>query len=278
MTEEVKQEIKKESSKVDDILLGRKDEVKESKDPVNDEYEVDVEPPPIAAQEKSVEQDEKSTSSELQSSDVDEFGNPLVKEKPRVYTEEEVNRMMRERFNRTQIAKQEEMKQQQPQEGDEGWQDQLKNYVKETLHELTEEEKRHAQELQERQILKEFEDKFARGMTRYNDFETVVRGKPIDDTMMMATRSMKDPAAFIYAASKSYPKELERIASITDPYYKVAEIGRLEERMRKARASTSSPRPIQQVQGDIENKQNYRQSVDDLILKDAQKKFQQKRF
>ena len=63
--------------------------------------------------------------------------------------------------------------------------------------------------------------------------------------MVIATRGMQDPAAFIYAAAKTQAPELERISRIQDPISQVVELGRLEERMRKSRASVSqAPRPI----------------------------------
>ena len=62
--------------------------------------------------------------------------------------------------------------------------------------------------------------------------------------MTVATRSLKDPAAFIYAAAKRNPEELARIANLSDPYAQMVEIGRLEERMRKNKSTTSAPKPL----------------------------------
>ena len=109
-------------------------------------------------------------------------------------------------------------------------------------------------------------------MSKYSDFQEVVSGKPITNGIMMAARSMADPAAFIYAAAKQQPKELERIAAITDPYVLAAEVGRLEERMKKARTVSKAPKPITKTRGDIADKGNVRQNLDDLIRHDAKRK------
>jgi hypothetical protein len=83
---------------------------------------------------------------------------------------------------------------------------------------------------------------------------------------------MADPAAFIYAAAKQQPKELERIAAITDPYVLAAEVGRLEERMKKARTVSKAPKPIAKTRGDIADKGLTKTSLDDLIRQDAKRK------
>jgi hypothetical protein len=139
---------------------------------------------------------------------------------------------------------------------------------------MTQKQQEKSREFHERQMNDEFQDKMIRGMGRYKDFNDVVGKMPISDPMLLATRQMKDPAAFIYAASKTQAKEIERIAQIPDPYYQAAEMGRLEERMRKVRMSaTGSPKPVSQIKGDIENRGNVRGNVDDLIRKDQLKKF-----
>lgn len=214
-----------------------------------------------------------------QTTEKDEFGNEVVGKK--VYTEEEVNQLMRDRFNRT--RKDEEVReipkqQEQVQEGEENWEKQLESYVENTVKKMSQREQQQAKEHHEKQMNAEFQDKMLRGMGRYKDFNDVVGKMPISDPMLLATRQMKDPAAFIYAASKTQGKELERIFKIPDPYYQAAEMGRLEERMRKVRSATSSPRPVSEVKGDVENRGNVRGSVDDLIRKDALKKFSNRRY
>ena len=138
---------------------------------------------------------------------------------------------------------------------------------------MSQKEQQNAQEQREKSMQAEFEDKMYRGMSKYRDFQDVVSKMPISDTMLLSTRQMKDPAAFIYAASKTQGKELQRIAQIQDAYHQAAEMGRLEERMRKIRAGTGSPRPVSEIKGDVENNSYVRPSVDDLIRKDGLKKF-----
>ena len=82
---------------------------------------------------------------------------------------------------------------------------------------------------------------------------------------------MDDPAAFIYAAAKTQAPELERISKLSDPYSQAVELGRLEERMRKSRASVSgAPRPIDQIKGDSVEKEHQPRtwSIDDKLQAD----------
>lgn len=210
-------------------------------------------------------------------SNTDDFGNEVAAKK--VYTEEEVNELMRQRFNRT--KKEESTKQtqnSQPQNESEDWEAQLEGFVENTVKKLTVKEQEKARQAQEEAMQAEFQDKMLQGMGKYKDFQQVVGKMPISDAMLLATSEMKDPAAFIYAASKTQAKELERISKIPNKYYQAAEMGRLEERMRKVRAGTNSPKPISEVKGDVANKSYIRPSVDDLIKKDALKKLGNKRF
>ncbi|HWY33272.1 MAG TPA: hypothetical protein VNX68_01420 [Nitrosopumilaceae archaeon] len=239
----------------------KNEEIKPEENKVSDEVEYEI----------PADNSDKKTDTEK-----DEFGNEVVKKK--VYTEDEVNELMRQRFNRnkreeSQQQSQSQVQPQTEQEVDENWEQQLEGFVENTVKKLTLKEQQKVQETREKAMQSEFEDKMVRGMGKYKDFQDVVSKMPISDPMLLATRQMKDPAAFIYAASKTQAKELERIAQIPDPYYQAAEMGRLEERMRKVRAGTGSPKPVSQVAGDVENKSYIRPSVDDLIRKDAVKKF-----
>lgn len=207
----------------------------------------------------------------------DDFGNEVAPKK--TYTEEEVNELMRQRFNRT--KKEEFVKPaQQPshENANEDWEQQLEGFVENTFKKITVKEQQRAQQAREQAMQAEFQDKMLTGMDKYKDFKDVVGKMPISDPMLLATRQMKDPAAFIYAASKTQSKELMRIAEIADPFYQAAEMGRLEERMRKVRSGTNSPKPVSSVKGDIENRSNTRGSVDDLIRKDALKKLSNRRY
>ena len=110
------------------------------------------------------------------------------------------------------------------------------------------------------------------GMEKYKDFHVTVEKMPITDAMMMATREMKDPAAFIYAAAKLHPAEVQRIAAITDRFSQAAEVGRLEEKMRKARAISKTAKPLSATKGDINPAYVSKQSLEDKIAKHAKAK------
>lgn len=225
--------------------------------------------------------DEDNAILESSTQDVDDYGVEV--EKPKVYTEQEVQEIIRKRLKLHHEEKQmqQPMTPQQQQaaqdftpdaESSESWEVQLKNHIKQTLHEIKHEEQEYQWRAEEQRIQEEFESKFTSGMQRYKDFNEVVSGKPITNGILKAARGMKDPAAFVYAASKQQPQELERISKITDPYQLAAEVGRLEERMRKAKTVSSAPKPVTKTKGDIHGKDNVKTSLDDLIRMDAKRK------
>jgi len=207
-----------------------------------------------------VENDNKSVQS--QESPIDEYGNPV--EKPKMYSEEEVQNMIRDRLSRGRHVEQQPTQQQVRQDvegfkqdpnSEEPWDVQLENFIEKTIDKR--QTKLAEQQWQQQQAQKqaEFESKFTSGMNKYKDFHQVVSGKPITDSMMLATRTLENPAAFIYGASKLHPQELTRISNINDPYVQAAEIGRLHERMVKERKMTSNaPKPIEAPKGDIVQK------------------------
>ena len=218
-------------------------------------------------------------------SPIDEYGNPL--EKPKTYTEEEVQRMIRDRLSR---GRQVDQTQQNAREinqksedfksdpnSDDSWEVQLEQFIDKTIEKR---QTRHSEEqwrAQEAQKQAEFESKFNVGMNKYQDFQQVVAGKPITDSMMMATRNLENPAAFVYAASKMHAQELQRIASIPDPSSQIMEIGRLHERMVKENRSVSSaPKPVAAVKGDMPIKQQEYPSIDQRIHIHAKQKFARK--
>ncbi len=278
---EVKNEVR---TTVDEKIINKMAEPATREQPVKEEVKNDI-------QEENNETSEPggpvydvpindNDNNDTTSTEKDEFGNEVAKQK--VYTEEEVNELMRQRFNRTKkeeetIKKPQQQTANEP-EGEENWEQQLEGFVVNTLKKQTAIEQQKAREQQEQSLMSEFEGKMITSMGRYKDFKEVVGKAPISDPMLLATRQMKDPGAFIYAAAKTQSKELERIAKIQDPYYQAAEMGRLEERMRKVRAGTGSPKPITQVKGDVQNKGYVRPSVDDLVRKDALKKLSNKRY
>jgi hypothetical protein len=187
---------------------------------------------------------------------LDEYGNTVVKQK--TYTEEEVQAMIRKRL-RDKHTEQPTVVEQAAQdfkadpESEESWEKQLGDFVEKKITDLAIKKQKQEWQSKEQLTQEEFESKFTSGMSKYDDFDSVVSGKPITTSMMMATRSMEHPAAFLYAACKQQPAEIERIAKMTDPYAQVAEIGRLEERMKKARVITSSPKPSRKISGDTTN-------------------------
>lgn len=130
------------------------------------------------------------------------------------------------------------------------WEQQLSDFVKQTVTNMHQEGAKQARERQEQEAHKEFHKKFTTGMERFSDFREVVGTQPIDDAMTLSLRGMADPSAFIYAASKRQPAELERISKIPDPYARMVEMGRLEERMRKNRPITKAPRPLGRTKED----------------------------
>jgi hypothetical protein len=206
----------------------------------------------------------------------DDYGNKVSK--PKMYSEEEVQRMIRERLSR---GRQTQPEQEQVQEAakdfkadpesEESWETQLGDFVENKIAQIEQKRQQKAWQEQEKLSQDDFEEKFTSGMGKYHDFENVVKGKPITASMMMATRSMENPAAFLYAACKQQPAEIDRIAKIQDPYAQIAEMGRLEERMKKSRVLTAAPKPAKRISGDRTDDAP-RQSIDSLIAQHAKDK------
>jgi hypothetical protein len=160
-------------------------------------------------------------------------------------------------------------------EGD--WKKQFASLVKETVHNMSREEEHFRSREIEAKIQYEFETKLRQGMQKFDDFSDVIKALPFEITnpMTMATRAMSDPAAFLYAAAKRQPAELERIAKIRDPYAQMTEIGRLEERMRRNKSTTNAPRPPGRAVEDSaspETKKKSEPSIEDLIARADAKK------
>jgi hypothetical protein len=152
------------------------------------------------------------------------------------------------------------------------WQQQLASFVKQTVNSMSKEKEEAAVRQQEAKAQAEFETKFRDGMNRFDDFREVITSLPCEITnpMTLATRSMENPAAFLYAAAKRHPQELERISKIRDPYGQMMEMGKLEERMRKNKPTTKAPRPLARTQEDTTTKTKPKEkdtSGDDLLAK-----------
>lgn len=261
-----------ETDNIDDLLTGTT--------PDSQEVETLEEPEatPQAEPEDTGEGDapEPEAASEA-SDDVDEYGNEQPA--PRTYTEDEVN----ERINaavRERLARAERNAQTDPaaakaaQKGfeyDENsevtWQDQLENFVKQTVSKMHTEQATQTRQAQERQAQIEFEQKFVKGMDRFADYKEVVTADKMTDAMVLATRAMTDPAAFVYAAVKRAPDDIKRIAGLADPYAQMVEMGKLEERLKKTKATTSAPRPLAKTKADmsIAHSSDKEQSIEDMI-------------
>lgn len=150
------------------------------------------------------------------------------------------------------------------------WEQQLSDFVKATVSNMHQDEQNQARQRQEQQAHQEFHQKFTKGMERFSDFREVVGAQPMDDAMTLSLRGMADPTAFIYAASKRNPQELERISKLPDPYARMVEMGKLEERMRKTKPTTKAPRPLGRTREDTTAKVVPKQkesSGDDLLAK-----------
>jgi hypothetical protein len=233
----------------------------------------------------SQETDEEETLEEP-AKNLDEYGNE--KPAPRTYTEDEVNEMFRKRFKNRQQEPQEPTQQQVQQaaatgfeyneRSDVSWQEQLEGFVEQTVDKINQKKHQAQVKQQEDAAQHEFRDKFEQGMNRFGDFVEVVDNQPVTPYMTMALRGMKDPAAFIYAASKRAPTELARISQITDPYGQMVEMGKLEERMRKSPLQSKAPRPIGRTMDDGKlsiKSEKKEDSIEDLIARsDAKRKAQ----
>lgn len=260
------------------------DDILDSKPQYDSEPEpdepVDEKPKKEAKPEKESESDDVEYDMESDDGDVDDYGN----EKPesKMYTEAEkneaVNKAVRERLARlernNQTPTQQEVQQQTKQDfeynpdSNQSYEQQLESFVEQTVVKMSQKQAKQKEQQREQQAQQEFETKFHDGMSKFNDFVEVVGNQPITDAMTVATRAMKDPAAFLYAASKRNSQELQRISQIQDPYTQMVEMGRLEERMRKSKTTTKAPRPVTKTTEDAsipQPKERKEPSIEDLI-------------
>ena len=250
---------------------------------ITDENSEKIEPEIEEKEQEPEEKPQKLENKAKESEETDEYGNELPK--ARTYTEEEVQRMIRDRLSRGKAVEQPQPTQQQVQDANQkgfevdpnsadSWETQLSNFNDKWYEGKQKKEQENHWKAQEQHKQAEFEAKMGVGMQRYKDFAQVLGDKPITNAILLSARGMKDPAAFLYAAAKQAPKELERIAQITDPYQVAAEVGRLEERMRKARTTSQAPRPLTRTKSDIavKNNEGVKPSLDQLIQSDAKRK------
>lgn len=216
-------------------------------------------------------------------SPIDEYGNPIAA--PKTYTEDEVQEMIRRRMSRGRYAEQptqpeikkaaEDFKS--DPNSDESWETQLESFVERTIEKRQAKLSEHQWRAQEAQKQAEFEAKFSAGMGKYGDFTNVVQPMVqqgmLPDSVMLAVRSLENPAAFVYGAAKLYPKELERIARLNDGPSQALEIGRLHERMVKSsKVSSAAPRPLDAPKGDMPPKSLNMPSLEQRIAEHAKQK------
>ena len=110
-------------------------------------------------------------------------------------------------------------------------------------------------------------------MSKYSDFVEVVGSKPITNDMMKGIRGLKNPVAFLYAAAKQQPAELDRISKIQDPYQQAAEMGRLHEKMVKTRPhSSNASKPLIPKSADVADSAPMKVSIEDRIYQYGKEK------
>lgn len=277
----------KEKSKIE-IIEDKKTANEPIQEETPQEYEEAAqlkEESPQDTQEEVDSSKSESVTENQASGEVDEYGTPV--RKPKTYTEEEVQRMIKDRmqrFNNNNNNPQQNAQVQQAgqnfqydNDSEVPWEQQLETHIENTIHKIQTRESEKQWQSQQNNIQAEFEAKFTSGMEKYDDFKQVVSQAAITDSMLMATRSMKNPAAFIYAASKNHAQELTRIANITDPFTQAREIGNLEAKMIRTKKITNAPRPINTPSGDMPGKPTPKRSIDSLIQKDAERMLRSRR-
>lgn len=212
-----------------------------------------------AGTQESVSEPIRNTEANDEISNIDEYGNEIPKQE-KVYTQAEVDARINEAIRKRLKERSEEPVQQQTPHQDfqydastgDSWEAQLEAFNESWFQKREQRARQEQYQRHEEQTQAEFEIKFNQGASKYQDFEQVVMGKPLTPQMVIATRGMQDPAAFIYAAAKTQAPELERISRLSDPYAQAVELGRLEQRMRQSRAAVSkAPKPINAVKGDM---------------------------
>lgn len=279
----------KEMEKPESVPVEIKKEVIPEDTEINDQAEETAlseteESKPDQEIEKEIEPEEKPEKVQ----EFDEYGNEIPK--PRTYTDEDVQKIVRDRLARVKQPPVNEQPTQQQQtdarnigfqfneNSDLDWQQQLANFVDHVV--TAREEKRAQQTLQnkQQQEMQEFQDKFNRGMNKYPDFLDVMQHVEVSDSMVVATSSLADPASFLYAAAKRHGDELNRISKLPNPFQQASELGRLEERMRKEKTPTKAERPIQSERSDVIEKVRTQpdRDIDRLIQKDAKAKLRRR--
>lgn len=265
----------------------------------SDEYSQENMPEDILEEETSYEEgdglyddsdesddDNDSSSEEItESSEFDEYGNE--KAAARMYSEEEVNerinKAIRQRLSRG--GNESPPHPQQPHalpenQNEADWRTELEQFIESSVSKMEQQKIQRIQEQKENEIESRFREKLVQGMNGFKDFEETVDPQPITPAMRYALRTLEDPAAFIYAASKQKPEELKRISGLADPFAQAREIGRLEESLRKGKETTKAPRPLTRVKEDssisIQKSGKNEETIEDLIAKSQAKILKQR--
>lgn len=274
---------------IDDLLHAKPTEIEtESKDADVEEIEAQGESHDYdASEETETQHDETEESEEEEASEdspkFDEYGNEIDEEpatelyqaqpaqQERYYTEQELN----ERINQAVRKRLKESRSQDDDysndEGVANFQEQLKNMVASTITDLQRQQALQYQQEVELKRQAEFEAKFMNGTKRFKDYKAVIQNKPINDYMFNATRHMNDPSGFIYTACKRAPEEIERIAKLNDPYTQIAEIAKLEEKLKAKKQTTKAPKPVKTTKGDATTKEKAARPRDILAAADSER-------
>ena len=252
-------------SSIDDLLAGSvsssqtaapEDQYQESPEEV-EELEPDAEPEPEAEEAYDKEVNDKPAVE----SKVDEYGNQnevirerLARQAKKHNAEIEGLRQQLAQQNAAPVVQQAAQDFEYDPNSGGDWQQQLAKFVKQTVQGMHAEQENTNKQQVEQQQYQEFQTKFRDGMDRFDDFVEVVADKPLDNAMTLALRGIADPAAFIYAASKRNPEDLDRISKLRDPHARYAEMIRLEERMRRNKPTTKAPKPLSRTGEDTTTK------------------------
>lgn len=285
---------------IDDLLAGGKTDTQpatpehqydeEENESLHSEYEQEDEIEPSESHEQDSEEAADSDDSETQSHE-DDYGNK----------KDDLSKNMQKRLDKIEKKHAAEIAQLQRQLEEAGASKQMKQAAQDAADKfefdpnsevefeeqfaamvrktLIKEEQVRAQELRQKeeyQEMQNFKGRFEKGMNRFDDFVEVVENQPIDDAMTLALRGVSDPAAFIYAASKRMPQELERISKLKSPHDRYAEMIRLETKLKATKTGSKTPKPIGRIADDAHIPDSPRkkseESIEDLIAKSESKK------
>lgn len=227
---------------------------------------------------KPVAKEPEAKAADEPAAETDEYGLEIPK--PRMYSEEEVQRMMRERLARGHNAQpQQQVAQQQAAEGftpdpesTDSWEVQLDAYIDRRIDKREQKASTEAAQRQETEIQAKFEANFTTGMNKHKDFTATVGKLPITNSMMMALRGHENPATFLYAAAKMQPEEVKRIAAMPDPFMQAKALGELDAKMKKVKRMPGAPAIIKPVTSDVSEKYKTPKNIDNLIQNHAKSK------